>query len=357
MRYLSIFIASAIFAVAGGYPSKAFSVVKKNQPISTDPDNDDGLDLFRKDVQVFSLDGELLFWRVQESALDYALTMKTPAWGPSESFAQGNYENATFDGDPGFRFKLGYFRAPHFWELWWQYTRLTTSGTDQVSKPSPAQDFLTGTWPQVTTAPLASASSYIHLNYNVGDLIVTRVFIPNPHLRLRLLGGGLVVWMNQNWVVQYKDAVPNTTKVGNRWRYIAGGLRIGTMFDWFWSSDFYVTAAATTAVTLGSYQNKSKQMTTFQPTGSDNTSVPIRNAIYEDIRPAFLVQAVIGPSWQKSYTNSRVEVFAGYEINTWFNIHEIFRSTGGSASSAKQTWTNTGAIALQGLTFRVTVDF
>lgn len=348
--------ASAVACWTGGIGSlEAYS--NKTAQNTQAPSGEDDSDLFRKDVQVFSFSGEFLFWRVQESALDYALKMKTPAWGPSESYAQGSYKTATFNGEPGFRVRASFYRAPSKWEMWWQYTRLTSSGTNSVSKPSPSGEYITGTWPQVTTAPLAQASSSIHLNYNLADLAISRVFNPNLHLRLRLMGGGLAVWMNQNWVIQYKDSTPNTTKIGNRWRYIAGGLRIGTFFDWFWSDDFYVTAAATTAIAIGTYQNKAKQMTTFQPNGLDNTSVPIRNAVYEDVRPAFLVQALVGPSWQKGYTNWRLEVFAGYEINTWFNIHEIYRSSGGSPSEAKQTWINSGAIALQGLTTRVTVDF
>ena len=315
--------------------------------------------LFNQDKQVYSGHVEFLFWRVEEAALDYALKMDNPAWSTvSTSFAQGTYQTANFDGDPGFRLKMSYFRAPHYWELWWQYTRLTASGKDQVGKPQNATEFLNGTFPQIMANSLAGAQSEIHLNYNVADFMADRYFNPNPHLRLRVLGGATAVWMNQNWRVHYNDSAAAFTTIRNRWKYIGGGLRIGTMIDWFMGYDIYLTGLGTTAITIGTYQNRSKQTTNAQLTnGSDNINVPIRNAHYSDVRPAFTMQALLGPSWQKNFTNTRVEVFAGYEINAWFNIQEVYRSTAALPSAAKETWVNNGAIALQGLTTRLTVDF
>jgi len=166
-------------------------------------------DLFRKDYQVFSGSAEFLYWTVAAGGLDYALKMRHDAWGPSPSYAQGRYEKATYGIDPGFRVGLVYFRAPHYWEMRCQYTRMTSHGKNHASKPKADQQFLTGTWPQITTAPLSGAKSHIHLNYNVFDLMVDRVFFPNPHLRLKVVGGAQAAWMDQDWKVRYTDAVPD----------------------------------------------------------------------------------------------------------------------------------------------------
>lgn len=324
-------------------------------PETRSPAFDD--DLFKRDAQVISVHGEFLFWRVQEGALDYALKMRSAAWGPSTSYAQGKFEKATYNGDPGFRIATSFFRAPKYWEIWAVYTRLTARGQNSASKPEPTDQFITGTWPQVTTAPLSGATSRIHLNYNVADLLIDRWFSPNPHLRLRMLGGAGVAWINQDWKIHYNDAAGRVTKVRNRWSYTGGGFRMGTSIDWYWQSDFYVTASATTAVLMGTYRNRAEQTTDYQPTAADNTSVPIRKADFRDARPVFSVQAYLGPSWQKNFPKNRVEVFVGYEMNVWFNLQEVYRSTGGGPSDAKETWINTGLLTLQGLTTRVTVDF
>jgi len=315
-------------------------------------------DLYRQNEQVFSLHGDFLFWRVQEGALDYALTMQESAWGPAECFAQGKFENATFNGDPGFRVTGSFYRAPKYWEIWAQYTRLTARGENSSGKPTPGNEFVTGTWPQIFTSPVAKAESHIHMNYNVADLWADRVFYPNPHLRLRLLGGGSVAWIDQFWKVEYSDSGGNETSIGNRWKFIGGGLRMGTLFDWYWFMSVYMTGGVTFASLLGSYSNTSVQTTNFSPAaGAFNPSIPLRNAHFSDVRPAFNGQFFLGPSVQRSFLGSRMELFIGYELVAWLNLQETFHSTSGAPSDAKETWINTGMIALQGLTSRFTMDF
>src|SRR5690348_11615708 len=88
-------------------PSRKKIITRKHSKEKEPPPFD--ADLYRRDVQAFTLSGEFLYWRVQEGALDYALSMTGTAWGPSECYAQGTYQNATFNGDPGFRMSLRFF--------------------------------------------------------------------------------------------------------------------------------------------------------------------------------------------------------------------------------------------------------
>lgn len=306
-------------------------------------------DLFKRDTPAFSFHGSFLFWRVQESALDYALKMQHTS--PSGTvYAQGKYHSATFDGEPGFRVAASYFRAPKYWEMWLQYTRLTARGENSVGRPDQEGRYLTGTWPEIISAPITQAKSHIHLNYNVADFLVDRFFNPNPHLRIRFIGGGTVAWMNQNWAVCYFNESDAVTQIRNRWKFIGGGFRMGTMVDWYCGYDLYLTSATTAATLLGSYHNQSTQTASTE-------SLAVRDAHYSDIRPTFAVQALFGLSWQKNFCSNRMEIFGGYELNSWFNLAEIYRSTSGAANIAKETWINTGMIALQGLTTRMTLDF
>ncbi len=314
-------------------------------------------DLFRKDVQVFSGHLEFLYWTVDEGALDYALKMRHSAWGPSPSYAQGRMESGTFGWDPGFRASFSFFRATRYWEVRWSYTRLTVRGNDCENKPSNPTKFITGTWPQITTGALASAKSHLHMNYNVVDMNVDRYFVPNPHLRMRVLGGFIVAWIDQDWKVRYTDSSLHNSIIRNRWSFTGAGLKSGMTFDWFWTNDIYVSAVGTTAVLIGSYSNTSEQRTNFQPTPADNTAVPIRDMDFRDTRPAFTMQMMLGPSWQKNFCNARYEVFVGYEINLWANLNQIYHSTSGGPSEAKETWINSSLTGLQGLTTRFTMDF
>ncbi|HSX12787.1 MAG TPA: hypothetical protein VLF61_04775, partial [Rhabdochlamydiaceae bacterium] len=121
---------------------------------------------------------EFLYWTVQEGALDYAVHMNRP--GPaSPAFAIGKYKIASFDWDPGFRISAGFYRAPHYWEVFGQYTWFYSKGSNRTFEPSEPGEFLNATWNEMTTPPLARAESHINVHYNIGDLLVTRVFDPN----------------------------------------------------------------------------------------------------------------------------------------------------------------------------------
>lgn len=349
----SLVVSAIVFPLCGN----TYENGQKNPPLKKNEPPPFDADLYRRDVQVFSVQGELLYWRVQEGALDYALSMQKGAWGPDECYAQGKFQNASFNGDPGFRLAVRYFRAPRYWEFWTQYTRLTATGTDTAEKPTPSGDYLTGTWPQIFTNPMAEANSSIHMNYNVAELFVTRVFFPNPHLRLRFMGGGIVAWMNQFWKVVYRDWSSFETKIANRWSFIGGGLKMGTTFDWYWFTDVYMTGGMGLGALIGSYHNSSVQRTNFAPSDAFNPSVPIRNGHFTDVRPTVLAQFYLGPAYEKNFPNQRFEFFVGYELATWFNLHEIFRSTASTPMAAKETWINNGLLALQGLTARASLDF
>ncbi len=337
----------------------SFEVLEASEPPKAPPPKpvlfDD--DLFRRDVQVVSPHIEFLYWTVQEGALDYALKMDHSAWSPTTpSYAQGKFELAKFNWDPGFRLAISYFRAPKFWEVKATYTRFTSRGRQNSEKPNVDSKFLTGTWPQIMPV-LSGARSQIHMNYNVFDLSVDRYFHPNPHLRLRVFGAGSVAWINQNWKVTYFGLDNNTTSIRNRWKFIGGGFKMGIMADWFWTSDIYITGLSSAGILLGSYQNRAQQKTSFHPIPADDTNVFIRDTNFKDTRAVSTAQLFLGPSWQKNFCNNRVELFAGYEFNVWLNLQEIYRSTAGTPSVAKETWLNTGMVALHGLSTRLTVDF
>lgn len=314
-------------------------------------------DLFRKDEQIYAAHAEFLYWSVAEGNLDYATKMRHSAWGPSNCYAQGRAETASYNLDPGFRLGLHYFRAPHYWEIKWQYTRMTSRGQNSAHKSSVASKFLTGTWPQLALSPLSEATSHIHLNYNVFDMLADRVFFPNPHLRLRVVGGALAAWMDQDWKVRYTDSTPNSTTIRNRWHFVGAGLKTGTTVDWYWTRDLYMTGLGSFAVLMGTYSNRAKQTTTLAPDVGYDTSIPLRDVGYHDVRPTVTAQMILGPSWQKNFPHNRVELFAGFEMNIWFNLQEIYRSTSGTPQAAKETWVSTGLLALYGLTTRLTVDF
>lgn len=315
-------------------------------------------DLFMKDRAVYSAHLEFLYWKPLEGSLMYVLKMNTPSWNPTDTFPVGRYQNANYNFDPGFRVTLGYFRAPRYWELWTTYTRLTAHGKDSAYPPSGPNEFLTSTWPTFFHDSLSFAKSSLHLNYNVADVTADRYFIPNPHLRLRLIGGFTGAWMDQDWTVRYYDFAHHNNFIRNRWRFGGAGFRIGMGVDWFWTDDIYITIRGSLATLVGAYKNSMYQTTSIKPGPTYNPQFPLRNASYHDSRGTANLQLLVGPSWQRNWTSIRTELFAGYEISSWMNLQEVYFSIPGSpAFASQQTTINSGVLTLQGLTTRFTIDF
>lgn len=320
----------------------------------------DHSDLFNKNSQGFMLNGEFIYWNVQEGALDYAIRMRNRSWGPSLSYAQGDFERAEFNWDPGYRFSIGYYRAPNFWEAIFEYTFLHVKGNQRVKAPNMDEArFLTGTFPQIFDSPMRDARSHIHLHYQLVNLLAKRVFHPfdNPHLRIRLGSGITALFIHQGWNVQYFSINNAQTTTENRWRYWGIGLRVGSGFDWYWGNDIYATGIFSLALTMGHYHNHAKQKTSDPVLPGDNPEFPVRDARYKDYRMAISSQFLLGPSYQKAWNWLRFELFAGYELTTWSNLQEVFRSTAGTSEKAKETLLNSGLIALHGLTLRATLNF
>lgn len=315
-------------------------------------------DLFSKDTKVLFFNLEFLYWTVNEGALDYAIKMKKPAWG-TPTDAVGHYKRAEFGWDPGVRFNFGYFNAPHYWDAYLQYTYFFSDGHEKAKAPHESTLFLNGTWPQPNPSgrvPLAHAHSSINLTMHLADLLVTRRFHPNPHLRLRVNGGATVSWIRQNWEINYRDVDGNKSHLHNQWHFMGAGLQFGGIVDWFLGKGgSYLTAGASLAVLGGDYHNVSKQRSNFSD-GFD-TTLPLRNAHYQDTRLVPHFQVFAGPSWQQSFKKIRTEVFLGYELNIWANLHEVIRTSQNAPTAAKLTTLDTGWIGIQGVTLRWNLDF
>lgn len=319
-------------------------------------------DLFRKDKKVEFINLEFLYWTVNESATDYALKMKKPAWGPLTE-GVGHYKTADFGWNPGCRVSVGYFNAPHYWDVFLQYTYFKGTGRDEANAPSQADLFLNGTWPQpafnsLNPVPLAEAHSSVDLRLNLVELFATRRFHPNPHMRMRLYGGPTVAWIRQNWKVNYRDTADQTSHLHNHWRFTGAGVKAGYVLDWFLGKGgIYFTGAVSAAIYAGGYHNVSKQKSSDSDGGIYDTSRPLRNAHYHDTRIIPYFQVLAGPSWQMAFCKFRTELFAGYEISLWTNLHEVYRTTTNIPTQSKQTIMSSSLVGLQGLTVRWNLDF
>ncbi len=299
--------------------------------------------LFVERSQVFGV-AEFLWWSVKAPALEYAIKQSIPTNTSPNTFALGEYQTANYQWEPGFRAAASFYRCPRYWEITAEYTWFYDRGSESTSSPlTPARETL-------TAGPFSQANSLIGFHYHLGDLYVARVFDPNPHLRMRLIGGATFAYIKQKWDMHFTDNLGNFDRVSENWRMMAGGLRIGLRTDWFWGCQLYFTGKSTCAILIGDYENTELQ--TFNP-----AQTVLSNAKYDDHRLCLHWQFMLGPSWQVPCDCWSFELFAGWEFNAWSNIHERIRTQRTGLNQSKEVFHSNGLLGMQGFTLRLTLGF
>jgi hypothetical protein len=313
-------------------------------------------DLFRKNEKVISSHISFLYWSLEQQDLDYALKMNHPAWGGTAAQGSGKLLEAETGYQPGFRISLGFFNAPKLWEAKGEYTFFMQNKSSFETAPQDPNLFLVSTWPVFLPNPITNIRSVLQFHYHIYDLLVDRFFHPNEHLRMRLVAGLTGSYISQKWQVFYSDNT-SMTRLINKWRFNGGGMKTGLHADWFWTSDIYLSGGMFISSLLGGYRNRIALQTTANPSGINNPDIPFQNISKNDFRLIANMQFLLGFSWQKSFQNCRSEVFAGYELNPWWNLEEIYRTSSGGPSESKQLFINAAMTTIHGLTTRLTVDF
>lgn len=304
--------------------------------------------LFVERSQYF-VHGEFLYWTVEEGTLDYAIRMNKST-SSFQSFGIGDYKTADYDWRPGYRIAVSYYRCPKYWEATAQYTWLYDRGSDSATKPEETDRYLNPTRTTQSFGVFETAKSLIDLHYHVGDLNAARVFDPNPHLRLRVLGGLTAAYIEQSWKMRYTDNLGESERVKEKWRFWGGGFRMGVAADWYLGCQFYLTGRTTFAALIGTYKNEE-----IQTQGA--SKLLLSDATYDDHRFSVHGQFLLGPSWQIPCDCWSFELFAGYEFNVWFNLQERIRTLLDTPMSSKETLYANGLLGLHGLTLRLTLGF
>ncbi len=307
------------------------------QPIPECPEH-----LFVERSQIY-VSAEFLYWTTVMPALDYALSSSTP-FPDMTNLGFGNYKTADYSFRPGFRVGLAYFRCPRYWEVYGEYTWLKDEGKDSTSgfvRPTRFLSYATSS---------TNARSKIELDYQVGDLWANRVFDPNPHLRVRLIGGMTIANIEQDWKIRYTSTEGFTEQVREDWCFFGGGIRAGLRADWFWGCQFYLTGKTTFATMIGTWEHKEHQKDLA-------SGMVFANTKYDDHRFAGHAQFLLGPSWQIPCDCWSFELLAAYEFNLWLNLHERIRVFPFNPAAPTETLYANGMLGLHGLTLRLNIGF
>jgi len=298
------------------------------------------------------ISGEYLYWRTLEGTTDYALLNQTPT--PTESSAIGKYKEAKFDWDSGLRIGVGYRFQPNFWEANLQWTYFSNSGKQLVRAPiSPSLSVLVGTFNQTTNGVMLRAKSDIDISFNIIDFSLGKRLFIQDQLLLKFFTAISGAWIDQEWRIDYKSNV-NNDFLKLKWDFSGGGIRSGFFVDWFLGWGFGIHTQLSGAGYVGSYHNTSKY-TEQTSLGAINTR---RDSRFDDTRFVFNLQYQLGLDWGMNFrSGGNLNFFLGYEIQPWFNLHEVNRALFASGTTSRDSRLSRGLVAPQGLTASAKVNF
>jgi len=279
-----------------------------------------------------------------------------------------------FDYHPGFKVGLGTNTDMDNWNLFFEYTRLTTSDTSStsVSEPLDASVELSAPF-LIPEGPDdgAFAPSYNRLSYvrerskfyiNLLDMELGRPYYVGTKLTFKPHVGARTGWIKQK----------NNTKI-NSWNlglteegyvYLKEesdtwllGPRAGLDTNWFLGEGFRLFGNVAASLFYQHYKTKIKQVLPVQT--NTTVAVTVERLTKEKVKdylfnPCF--EACLGFGWGKYFSNHEwhVDLSAGYEIQYFLNqyyIGQIKRSSQYHGDNAMPDLT------LHGLTFTLRFDF
>jgi Legionella pneumophila major outer membrane protein precursor len=315
-------------------------------------------DLFSKDRECEYVDVEALVFKLLNNQAVGSIASSPSQQTPSQTYSQTSekIQNMKWLWRPGFRVTVGYFNAPKYWEVMGQYTWFEDRGHKTVKSPNPSEDYLrTGCYLPIdvygdpSTSKLTKIQATADLYYNDLSTLVTRNFYPNPHLRLRVIGGLTSMWAHQttNLVNTFTGLADLNNKFHSK--YWGVGFKMGTSADWYWGKDFYITGKVFWAIVTGRWNTNTKVTDS-----SGQLYTQVSDSSYNATQN---FQFIFGPSYQKSYEKMRWELFVGYEFNTWLGALTTYNYS----LNVPQGWVFPQKffedLTLTGVNVRLTLDF
>ena len=162
------------------------------------------------------------------------------------------------------------------------------------------------------------------------------------------------LWVHEDWTVTY---FPNSnTIIQNDWKYSAGGLTFGIDTDWHIGCGFGVFNKIFLSSFCGSYGYHSM---VFEVDPGVNRVYPFRNQRSSTFVVIPKIQTALGLDWGTRFPCWSMLLSAGFEIDTWFNIHQAYKTPGGSTDliNDKIDSRDSGNLNLYGLTVKLDLNY
>jgi Legionella pneumophila major outer membrane protein precursor len=300
-------------------------------------------------IGVFAF-GEFLWWKLNETDLDYA-THKTFATNPRETstaLSLGHVHTVDIDWNPGFRVGLGYQFSKDLWELSGIYTYFYTKGDDDVTCGEchfndPSLPSFIDTTVASNLDAVIEAKANLHFWYHIGDIELAKPIIMGKYTSCRFIVGPTMAFIQQKFHTTSIDNM-NTftpcpaeqTKTKMDWQYKGGGIKLGIDSRWNVFNGINFIFGGHFSALYGYYINKwhahrfLDPVSLVCPPGTELEKNKFSDATIKDRRNIFGTRIFGGIGYDFKWKCLNAEIYANFELNTWFNLTDQYRMAGES---------------------------
>ncbi len=298
--------------------------------------------------------GEFFCWNTYENGLEYVYDDVTPL--KDHFLLAEEMKIGKFYWRGGFRVSLAYTFEPDQWQLEAQYGNYDPWHRENHMRHEGRA--FQGIFPVYPLTSLERATSYLSLRTHFADVYLQRMFRATPYLHLTLINAISGIWFRQRWEVNYFDSLSkdaNRLNIKNDWNFKGGGPKIGLDMDWLIRWGLGIHSRLCGAALFGNLDNRLNIR-------SYPLAAPMSYIVHthmDDFRIVTQLQFVLGPTWEYRFQKWKLSFFVGYELNSFFCIHEVDRQFVFDATNPQTPTSNffPGHLHMQGLSTSLTLEF
>jgi hypothetical protein len=262
---------------------------------------------------------DYLHWTVRQAGAQYGIT---DIGGVQYRGAVGNVLAIGGNYEPGYRFTLGK-RFANGVDITGKFTDFDSSATETragsirsvfVSSDNSENNDSDGAINDITPDDRATGvTATMDFDINTYDLEIGQNLIASDAMTLRVHAAGRFADINQRFGVTYTGGdFQAPFSPFQETDYQGGGLLFGAESRWYVTERFTLNVGLSGGMMIGSVDTR-----TFIP--DDEPGVPT-DVSYSETRVTPIIEANVGVNYQRDWGRWKVNMAAGYELSSWFNL-------------------------------------
>lgn len=315
-----------------------------------------------------NVSGDFLYWFAEEDGLEYAVVQKSAS--ATVAPAKSDVKQFSIDWQPGFRIGLGY-RLPHdSWNLNAEWTRFYGSDHGSSFKRNSSDDLLAVPYVQIgNNAATANGTRFIQeinkahwkLHYNVLDFEFSRAFFLSKALSVRPFFGPRAAWIDQkvqaNYVIFPFFGITVDALVKSKNDYHAGGLRLGSDLDFYFTKYFSIFGEASGSLLYGHFDTWTRAYFSAPVANIENRRILDADNSSNRLRSNLELRGGVKGHIPLFNNKAELTLAVTYDMSIWFSQNEITDAAFPGGVQSMITEARKGDLTLQGLAVSAGLDF